>query len=219
MRIISSILLCIGSQLIEIISRFKQLDQEKIIFNSHNNECYNFNSKYLYEYLIENNKKYNLFFIINDNEIRAKLKKKYGNKFLTTKSVRDLWRIAGAKLWVTSTLETPYVPLYFFKNPKRIIYHLGHGVPLKKIVLAESDISLLQIINRYFRSRLFTHVLAYSNDFRPIMESAFKNNKIEYIELGQPRNDALAYNDRRCSIITSKLPAHKYAILYAPTWR
>lgn len=213
------------AQLVEVVSRFYKLDNNKIIFNSTGNNKFTFNSKYLFEYFLNRGRnEYTLLFVINNRELRKKLTRKYGNHFISTNSFAGMWHAASAKLWVTSVLETPYVPLFFIKNKKRIVYHVGHGVPLKKIGLAEELMSPLQKLNRYLRTRLFTHVICYSNDFKPIMEDAFRNKNTIYVCLGQPRNDKLKdfSADKISDSINDFYPDLDKSfkkILYAPTWR
>lgn len=217
-------MLFLTSQLFEVISLFKPLKKDRIIFSSTANNNFNFNSKYLFLYFLEKGTEYDIYFVINDDILREKLEKKYGKHFLASNTLSGILKISRAKLWVSSVLETPYLPLFFIKNTRRSIVHLGHGVPLKKIVLDEERITLLQKTNRFVRSRVFDYVVSYSYGFTDIMRKAFRNTKIDYLHLGQPRNDALQrYNkEQQFSKIYSvyrDIPEHHRAILYAPTWR
>lgn len=212
------------AQLFELLSFFKPLNNKRIIFNSTENRNFNFNSKYLFLYFLKHAPELELYFVINDDVLRRKLSEEYGEYFISSENIKGLWLIANAKLWITSVLETPFVPFYILRNRERFLYHIGHGVPLKKIVLDEEKTILIKKINRYLRSRLFTHVLSYSECFTKVMKRSFKNNKITYVPLGQPRNDALQCHTKREQLDQIKkvypdLPRHKQAILYAPTWR
>lgn len=56
------------------------------------------------------------------------------------------------------------------------------------------------------------------------MERSFKNKKVNYLPLGQPRNDALSFYTKEEQLKKIKeeypnLPNHEQANLYAPTWR
>lgn len=203
--------------------KFSNLNKDVIIFNSTVSRFYNFNSKTLFEYCLEKySDKYVIKFIIDNPKLRHELINALGDHFISSTSISDIIFILKAKTWITSTIDAPIISLAVNKN--RIVYHLGHGVPLKNIVLAE-DCSFLRKLNRYLRSRSFSHVLCYSKEFSAVMENAFKNNQITYVPLGQPRNDKLGGNIDKYQIYLKikgkipELPQHNKAILYAPTWR
>ena len=212
------------AQIIEIISKIIPLKKNRIIFSSTSCNNFNFNSKYLFLYFLEKQANLDLLFVIDDKDIREKLINTYGCYFISSTSLSGLWKISRSSVWVSSVLETPYLPLYFLKNKKRNILHIGHGVPLKRIILAEEKIPFLKKINRYFRTRIFSHVTCYSDTFLEVMKDAFQNNSIEYIRLGQPRNDVLSsfskYEQlRNIKNIYPDLPMYDATILYSPTWR
>ncbi len=195
-----------------------------IIFNSVANSSYNFNSKYLFEYILRNfSEEFNVKFVINDNQLRAHLISEIGDYFISSNNIKDMKLILQSKIWVTSSLDAP-VEYPLIKHKERVFYHMGHGVPLKNMVFAENKISFIKWLNRYLRVRLFTHVLCYSEEFKPIMEKTFLNKSIQYVPLGQPRNDALSeygYVHLK-NIIENKLGIsleNQKTILYSPTWR
>lgn len=203
--------------------KFSRLNKNVMIFNSTVNLFYNFNSKTLFEYCLrEYSDKYICKFVIDDPDLRKNLILELGDHFIGSKSIKDIIYILKAKTWVTSTIDIPIISLAVNKN--RVVYHLGHGVPLKNIILAE-DCSFLRKLNRYIRTRGFSHVLCYSDEFSGVMRNSFKNNKINYVPLGQPRNDKLGESiDKHQTYLKIKdklpeLPEHTRAILYAPTWR
>ncbi|MNQ93090.1 CDP-glycerol:poly(glycerophosphate) glycerophosphotransferase [compost metagenome] len=104
------------------------------------------------------------------------------------------------------------------RKKNRIVYHLGHGIPLKNIGLAENNIPALRKINRNIRLRLFTHVTCYSEFFMPVLSNAFRNKSAVYLKLGQPRNDSLInYTQQHPDVLSKNVSENK--ILYSPTWR
>lgn len=214
------------AQLFELLSFFKPLNRQRIIFNSTENRNFNFNSKYLFLYFLKHTSELDVYFVINDCELREKLICEYGNFFISSDTIGGLKKIAGAKVWITSVFENMYVnlPAPLWLNKQRDVYHIGHGVPLKNMIMAEEKLPLLKYISRITRTKNFTHVLAYSKKFQPVMGRIFQNPNIEYISLGQPRNDALSIytKEEQLKKIKEKypnLPGHEQAILYAPTWR
>lgn len=213
------------SQFFEILSLFKKLNANSVVFNSINNTEYNFNSKYLFEYYVSKTKSKNknekIYFVINNKAEALRLRDEIGDYFISTYSIRGLYITALSKVWVCSGLNTPYFILPVFKNSNRIIYHIGHGIPLKKMGLSEEKITSIKWLNRYLRTRAFTHVLSYSSNVESVMKDVFKNKKIEFVHLGQPRNDNIYLNNKSSDITRYFKFIQKDAelILYAPTWR
>ncbi|NVH47131.1 bifunctional glycosyltransferase/CDP-glycerol:glycerophosphate glycerophosphotransferase [Photobacterium damselae] len=206
---------CISSLLV----KRDQLDPNTIIINSTVNKNFNFNSKYFFEYLENEQHGFNVYFIVNNDKTRNELNKKYPGKFITNYLSHDIKIISKAKTWLCSTLD---LPIYFcFKHPDRIVYHFGHGVPLKNIGLNEPKISIPRYINRYKNIRCFTHVTCYSKEFQNKMEKMFGGLKAEYLPLGQPRNDSISQSSSHkpiSSFFDHDLDIEKY-VLYSPTWR
>lgn len=222
MFIIKNILLLITDSLLTLVSFFIKLDDDIVIITSTNNDNFNFNSKYFFLYIKEKYNDKKIFFIINDEEKRKRLNTTIGNHFINNKNIKNKYICLKAQYWISSTFELPLISI--FSNKKRTIIHLGHGIPLKRIGLMEKDISKLQYINRYIRTRAFTHVICYSEEFKPIMQSIFKNSRIQYLCLGQPRNDIIRI-DRDLSInklaktLSLNIDLNSKLILYCPTWR
>ena len=121
-----------------IIGIFLPKNKNRIIFNSTRNEFYNFNTKYLFEYFIENHPELESRFVINDEVKRKELNRQFGvenNYFIETKSLRGIWYALRAGTWVTSAFETPVGGVFLRFN--RFVYLLGHGTHFKAIVFNE----------------------------------------------------------------------------------
>lgn len=206
--------------LIKCLSK-KKIDYSTWIFSSSFNIKYNYNSKYLFEYVLKNEPNVNPLYIINDNEKRHKLQKKYGDKyFIETKSLPGIKKVLNAGVWFTSAS----LPVYGLGlNKDRIIVNLWHGVPLKKIGLMENNLSkLTRIYFKYIFSNNYTYILITSKKLLGIMGKSFGVAEDKIKIWGQPRNDTVfRANDGR-KILTSLyevLPNYKKIILYAPTFR
>lgn len=225
---IKRLLLLIISSLLVFVFRFFKL-KNIIVITSTNNSSFNFNSKPLFEYLIDKNiKKYELCYVINDESLREYLSiryKKYRNvRFINTHSFKWMLYAARAKIWISSTLEVPLIS--FIYDPRRIVLHLGHGVPLKKIGLDEENVPFFNKINRHILTGSFTDIVCYSENLESLIKKIFGNKVANYVYLGQPRNDMFS-NDYE--LLRKKLSAlcmgsrkdfsSSKLILYAPTWR
>lgn len=214
-----NILWLIFQAIASLLSVFIPLDRNKIVFNSTNNQNYNFNSKFLFEYYRDkSNSDLNVFFVINNKDKQKLLAKEGVNNIISSNSFYGIFLCLTAKIWICSTIEAPIFSLV--RRRGRIVYHLGHGIPLKNIGLAEKKISFTKKINRHLRLRLFTHITSYSELFVPVLKKAFKNENAEYVMLGQPRNDFLLEGEHILSDIDCLVnTGASKRILYSPTWR
>ena len=100
------------------------------LFSSTDNSHYNYNSRYLFEYVKENLPEITPLFVINDPELRNSLSSKYGKQyFIETESIQGIRQALSAGVWFTSA----GLPAYGTGlHKKRLIINLWHGVPLKK---------------------------------------------------------------------------------------
>lgn len=190
------------------------------IFSSTDNERYNYNSKYLFEYVLENEKDIHPYFVINDDVLREKLQSEYGEEFfIDTKTKSGIKKVLSGGVWFTSA----GLPLYGTGlNKKRLIINLWHGIPLKKISLMENNVGVLK---KYYFHKIFSqnysYILTTSKNLIPIMRESF-DVKDEIIKVwGQPRNDCLFKEVSKSKLDTlfNCLPEYKKLILYAPTYR
>jgi len=199
--------------------------KKMIIITSTNNVSFNFNSKYFFDYLIEqHSNECDFYYVINDEKKTKELCEQYPEaawRFIETKSIKGMLFALKANIWITSTFELPVLSLLI--NRKRVVFHLGHGIPLKKIGLCEEKITKVQYLNRYIRTRQFNHVVCYSDSFKKYMEDIFRNKNITFLPFGQPRNDFLCDRDliarKTIKSICDSINIKSKLCLYAPTWR
>lgn len=191
------------------------------VFSSSYNTKYNYNSKYLFEHVIQHEPDIHPLYVINDDELRNKLQKKYGEQyFIETKSYKGIKKVLNAGVWFTSA----GLPVYGLNlNKNRLIINLWHGVPLKKIALMENDLSkVTKIYFKYIFSKNYSYVLTTSNELIDIMQQSFGVEEKKVKVLGQPRNDAIFKKNERKKILNDlygELPDYTKIMLYAPTFR
>lgn len=115
-------------------------------------------------------------------------------------------------------------PASFRKSPGQIYLQTWHGTPLKRIGndIPRTGLSLMyrQLMNR--EARYWDYLLAQNDFAAKALPTAF-GYEGEVLNLGYPRNDALAGPDavaRRSAVrrMFGFEPYH-YVVLYAPTWR
>ena len=191
------------------------------LFSSTDNSQYNYNSRYLFEYVKENLPEITPHFVINDPELRNSLSSKYGKQyFIETESIQGIRQALSAGVWFTSA----GLPAYGTGlHKKRLIINLWHGVPLKKIALL--DPNLKKAARIYFKkifSENYTCILTTSHELIPLMARSFAVSEDKIKVWGQPRNDGL-FQKNDCREILGQLfpdlPEYTKTVLYAPTFR
>ena len=191
------------------------------LFSSTDNSHYNYNSRYLFEYVKENLPEITPLFVINDPELRNSLSSKYGKQyFIETESIQGIRQALSAGVWFTSA----GLPAYGTGlHKKRLIINLWHGVPLKKIALL--DPNLKKAARIYFKkifSENYTCILTTSHELIPLMARSFAVSEDKIKVWGQPRNDGL-FQKNDCREILGQLfpdlPEYTKTVLYAPIFR
>ena len=191
------------------------------LFSSTDNSHYNYNSRYLFEYVKENLPEITPLFVINDSELRNSLSSKYGKQyFIETESIQGIRQALSAGVWFTSA----GLPAYGIGlHKKRLIINLWHGVPLKKIALL--DPNLKKAARIYFKkifSENYTCILTTSHELIPLMARSFAVSEDKIKVWGQPRNDGL-FQKNDCREILGQLfpdlPEYTKTVLYATTFR
>ena len=191
------------------------------LFSSTDNSHYNYNSRYLFEYVKENLPEITPLFVINDSELRNSLSSKYGKQyFIETESIQGIRQALSAGVWFTSA----GLPAYGTGlHKKRLIINLWHGVPLKKIALL--DPNLKKAARIYFKkifSENYTCILTTSHELIPLMARSFAVSEDKIKVWGQPRNDGLFQKNECREILGQLFPdlrEYTKTVLYAPTFR
>jgi len=195
-------------------------DYNLVVLRFDNNK-FMFNTKVFFEYLLENSK-YDIKYIINDDTLREKLQRIYGNHFITLKTPKDIVKVARAGCWLTDggfPLKTP------FGHRNRVLINLWHSTqPLKKMGI--NGYQGLSRIRMYIQLKMFSQhynaFLVTSKRFIETFASDFLLDKDKIKVFGQPRMDNLVLYQNKYEVLKkyfSDLPKYENIILYAPTYR
>lgn len=203
------------------MKKTKKPDMYTWVFSSVDNCYYNYNSKYLFEYVKEHLPQITPLFVINEENLRRELSEQYGKEyFIETESKEGIRRVLEAGVWFTSA-GLPVYGTGLGKN--RLIVNLWHGVPLKKIALM--DPNLKKTARIYFKkifSENYTWILTTARELVPVMAKSFQVPEDRLRVWGQPRNDCIFAPPDRKQILEDvypDLPEYKKVVLYAPTFR
>lgn len=191
------------------------------IFSSVNNSKFNYNSRYLFEYVKENLPEIEPRFVVNDEKERQALSEQYGSEyFIEGNSKEGIQKVLEGGVWFTSAGLPVYGP---WLSGKRKIINLWHGVPLKKIALLENNASwLYRFYFKWIFSANYTAILTTSRELVAIMAESFGVEQDRIKVWGQPRNDLLFKENSREQILKELYSINfpvKYLVLYAPTYR
>ena len=191
----------------------KQKPDPKIwIFSSADNTKFNYNSRYLFEYVLSSLPEVRPVYVVNDDEKRQKLAKEFGPEHVAeTRTLSGMRQVLAAGVWFTSA----GLPVYARGvGKKRLIINLWHGIPLKRIVLLDPHQSRLSRL--YFKkifSDNYTWILTTSSHLVSVMAESFGVEEKKIRVWGQPRDDALLKEYRAAA------GREGFHVLYAPTFR
>ena len=196
-------------------SLFNIRDDRIYIFSSEFNTEFNHNSKSLFLYFLKKRQDIQCRFVINDEGKRNALINEYGDFFISSHSIYGIFYILKAKVWITSSLETPIGGVFLNRN--RIVIHLGHGAPLKNVGLSESKTSIIKYLYYKIIKTNFSYFFSTSEHFNKNWKECLGVDWNNVVIAGQARNDLITTND--LVDFNHLLDARKTNILYAPTWR
>lgn len=196
--------------------------KDVIVFESFLGKQYSDNPRAIYEYLIEHEYKYTMYWSMDKNSI----KKFQGQNIVCLRRFSIKWIIimSRAGYWVSNSRLPLWIP-----KPRRTKYvQTWHGTPLKRLALDMEEVYMPGTSKEKYKknfiseTRKWDYLISPNSYSTNVFRRAFNYNK-EILESGYPRNDYLANSTNQDFIRhlkkKCKLPIDKKVILYAPTWR
>lgn len=198
-----------------------EIYKNRWLFSSADNVEFNYNSKYLFEYVVQRHPEITPYYVINDEDKRRALNEEYETEaFINTRTQEGQKKALSCKTWFTSAS----LPIYARGLAQYYdIINLWHGIPLKRIALADRNMGFFGRL--YFReifSRNYKYILTSSEALIPVMQKSFDVPRERIKVWGQPRCDLLYRKNDAGEILRSlygRLPEANRVILYAPTYR
>ena len=224
-KIIKWIPFCLLYIPFKIYSLFNRNKKNILLFGT-GTGLYHDNSKYLFEYLLEQKsmyKEYKIFWVATNKETYTILKNK-GVPVLYRNSILCAKYAANAKAYF---LSSGLLDVFWFINKQTLLIQLWHGTPIKKIAF-DSPTDLKKLINKKkffnynYQFNRYDYLIIEDNKYKKIFKSAFKISESKILGLGQARN--LIFNENNSTLITPikdrlNISSFQKIILYAPTFR
>ncbi len=198
-----------------IISVFLKKNNNIILTSSLNKE-FSDNSKALFEMLVRLDEFADrVYFVLNNAALAEKLNKKYSGRFISNTGLTNCIFILRARYWFCASLEMPAPS--FFQRFIRQVYHLGHGMPVKRFGLLENQVSWYKKIYYWFVTSNIGKSVITTDFFAKYISAGYALNQSKLIKIPQPKTAQIASPSTvTSSILTNDKLTH---VLYAPTWR
>lgn len=198
-----------------IISVFLRKNNNIILTSSLNKE-FSDNSKAMFETLIRIDEFADrVYFVLNDAVLAENLNKLYSGRFISNTNLTNCIFILRAKYWFCASLEMPAPS--FSQRFIRQVYHLGHGMPVKKFGLLENQVSWYKKIYYWFVISNISKSVITTTFFAKYISAGYALNQSKLIKIPQPKTAQIASPSTvTSSILTNDKLTH---VLYAPTWR
>ena len=195
------------------------LKKDLVVFESFQGKSYSDSPKYIYQYMLKNNKDYEYVWVKNnDFHIPGR------PKTVKRSSLKYYYYIARAK-YIVSNVR---MPNNYIKRDDQVFLQTWHGTPLKRLAGDMEDVHMPGTNSARYKRNFnretskWDYLIAPNQYSADIFKRAFWfDNKM--LDTGYPRNDVLTNNNDTNLINSLKkqmnLPSDKKIILYAPTWR
>ncbi|QGP75705.1 CDP-glycerol glycerophosphotransferase family protein [Tetragenococcus halophilus] len=199
--------------------------KDVVLFESFNGKLPSDNPYAIYQELVKQTDKANLYWGIKKVHIKE-AKQQFPDLNLVPRfSVKWLWLTTRANFWVFNSR----MPNWLKKNKDTIYIQTWHGTPLKKLGADIQEVAMpgndteKYKNNFIFEASRWDYLIAPNEYSEKIFKQAFQfQNNI--LEIGYPRNDELVNNKNNQKLqdgLKEKIIGKKNGrvILYAPTWR
>ena len=207
-----------------IIGNLIPVNKNLILFTGTSLSTYNESARYLYEYLLGNNK-VSIVWVTNSKVVHDHLNN-LGHPVVLHRSLKGLWHYIRSGVIVFT--GTSYPNLFKFVSKSTIKICLYHGMGPRSTNSVDGIVSRdpLDILRKYHQFDYFNFTSKYTNTLVGRLQFLLPKNK--RITFGLPRCDHLLDKDEveKSRINKNQLRELNYlidegtkCILYSPTWR
>ena len=220
--IVSLLIKTPGNIISWFIARRLNIVPGRVMCWAYNFKQYGCNPRYLTDYILENNKNFEIYWVFRKGIDTSQVDKRI--KIVRFKSWEYLKLLATAEFFVTNSRTFPF-HIYWHKRQEQKYLMLWHGgVALKKVEKdAEAKLGYQYVHKAKIDSKIADLMISGCRMQTNLLRNAFWYNG-EIIETGIPRNDIFfkeelhkIFRKRVCS--TYNIDADSRIVLYAPTFR
>lgn len=212
-----------------IVDFFVPVKKKHWIFGADYGYSYRENSKYLFEYMVENHPDYMCIFVTNNKDVQDEIRGK-GYPCVINDSLSGVLAISKADAVFTS--QNPNDIKYAFKKKGRTYYYLTHGQPYKncrqtlpkslvkedKSLMAKVRLKFAQLFCVDYSMRDVSFVPAASEFLKPYVAMTIGQDIPAKI-LGMPKNDRMSDAEKMNKERWVDGLDGKFVITYMPTHR
>ncbi len=196
------------------IVSFFLIRKPHIVFIDNQNKSFTSNSKSVFLFYLKEHKEIICKFVIDSEVERTKLISKYGEHFIKGKSLKDKLFILQSYVWVTSSMYTPLLGLFY--NRRHLVLHLSHGSLFKRAGLAEKNVSFLKKCFYKLMKTNFSYFYISSNKLIKHACELYGVGKDKILVNSMPCCDVLIKRNPNQILDQS---SSNLKVLYSPTWR
>ena len=204
----------IMTTILPVLSFFVPKKKGLWIFGSWQGRNYSDNSKYMYEYIVNNHPEVNAVWITRNEKIASKLNAE-GKIAYMRFSVRGIVACLRAEMAFETEGNQDISP--FLNNNKTITIQLWHGFPIKALKWKKENgkrkMTPAKKMNKY-------HWISCSPQYTTIMSEILGILPERFVSTGFPRNDTFVNRKENVDILRvfSQYPGKKF-VIYMPTHR
>lgn len=190
-------------------------DEKLIVFTAWFGQKYADNTKFQYEYLLDNNK-YKVMWTTKNREVYSKLKQE-GKPVVFTNSLKGLWIQIRAKMLVSTIQVSDYNKFFLSRC---IFLDLDHGIIFKQVGLDIDKDPYTEKHDKLIKKFIKYYMTTPSYLTEKMMEHSYHVTESNTILCGKPRLDYFFDKNLRGDLEDiNVLKGQKKTIIYMPTHR
>ena len=204
------------------LGRYVPKKSDLVVFGAMNGLRYGDNSRYLFEWLVENRPDLRCVWITHSRDVHVELTGR-GLPVRMSRSIAGIFTIfrAAVGVYTNSLSDLTAVPEFVPKSLPLIALRHGQAVKASRFAMLKLGLSRDEERLRRREAELIRYAISTSDLISEMQEKVLRIGPEKHVTTGYPRNDCLlevpdAHRDM-WSRYMNGLAAR--AVLYAPTWR
>jgi len=206
---------------LRIIGNYCPKNKDLVLFGALNGQYYGDNAKYLFEWMVTNDKKIQVVWITRNKEVLRQLRAA-NQPVVMANSLQGFWLLCRANAAVFTNSFRDF-SLFDQAVPDSIkLLALRHGRSVKRVRFARKShkLDVRETAQRTREGRLIKYAISTSEFISDIQEECLQIGREKHVVTGYPRNDYLFTAPKEPVLSLAPLfDMNKKVILYGPSWR